>query len=194
MGIRCFICIEFPESVKQSIGDVIDILRKSGADIRWVSPENIHLTLKFLGQTDESLITPIKDSLHKKVLPYGSFYIKISGVGYFPDSKRPRVIWAGVEESELLKKLSRDIEEEMLKFGYENEKKAFSPHLTIGRVRSQKRIAEVLKRLDEFSKSDFGNIEINNIILMKSELKPAGAQYYRLAEIPFGRRNDVEQG
>lgn len=192
MDLRCFIAIEMPESQKKSIKNIIDILMKSGADVKWVSSENIHITLKFLGQTDESLITSIKETLYKKLLPYNPFYIKISDVGCFPDVRRPRVIWVGIEESSTLKNLQKEIDNEIVKFGYSIEKRDFSPHLTIGRVRSQKGIAKMIKILDEFSTFSFGNIEIKNITLMKSELKPVGAKYHALAEIPFGRRNDVK--
>jgi 2'-5' RNA ligase len=186
MALRCFIAIETPESVKEIIGNIMDILTKTDADVKWVPYENIHITLKFLGNTDEALITPIKNALCKKLLPYKPFYIKITDIGYFPGSRRPRVIWLGIEESEVLGKLHSDINNEMVFFGYEEEKRKFSPHFTIGRVRSQKRIQEMIKTMNEFSTPSFEDIEIRNITLMKSELNPAGAKYHRLAEIPFG--------
>ncbi len=190
MNLRCFIAVEMPESIKKSIGDIIEILGKAEADVKWVSAENLHITLKFLGQTDESLISPIKDSLHKKIAHYNPSYIKISGAGCFPDTKRPRVIWFGLNGSEFLINLQRDIEQAMTQFGFGKEKRDFSPHLTIGRVKSQKRIPAMIKILDEFRSHDFACVEINSIKLMKSELKPAGAEYYDLAEIPLGGRND----
>lgn len=189
MDLRCFVAVEIPESVRRSIGDIIEILKKTGADVKWVHYENIHITMKFLGATGESLVETIKDALNKKLLPYNPFYIKISGIGCFPDTRRPRVIWVGIEDSDLIKNLQRDIEDEMVKLDYPADSRAFSPHLTIGRVRSPKRMTEMLKRLNEFSTLTFENIEINGITLMKSELNPAGAKYYTLAEIPFGRRN-----
>ncbi len=192
MDLRCFIAIEIPPSVKESVAKIINTLRKFDTDIKWVSSENIHITLKFLGQTDESLINPIKDSLIKKLLPYNSFYIRIYGTGCFPGAKHPRVIWVGIEEAEFLKKLQKDIEDEMVKFGFPSEKRSYSPHLTIGRVRSQNRIQEFTRILNEFRTHSFGNFEVKNITLMESKLKPEGAQYYRLAEIPFGGRNNVK--
>ena len=192
MVIRCFIAIEIPGLLKRSIGDMIENLKKPGADVKWVPPQNIHITLKFLGSTDESLLETIKDSLSKKLSPYSPFYIKISGIGCFPDERRPRVVWVGTHGSGVIGDVQRDIEAEMKKLGFSSEERKFSPHLTIGRVRSQKRIPEMMKRLDEYRSIGFGDMEVKGITLMKSELKPAGAEYHPLAEIPFGGRNDVK--
>lgn len=194
MDLRCFISIEIPDAVKNSIENVIDSLRKSGADVKWVSNKNIHITLKFLGSTDESLIDAIREALAKKISAYSPFSLALSGTGYFPSGRHPRVIWIGIEDPGVLADLQKDIDKEMMRFGYPEEIRPFSPHLTIGRVRSDKRMTEMLKRIDEFRTAGFGELEIKGITLMKSELKPAGAQYYSLAEIPFGGRNNDEQG
>jgi len=194
MDLRCFISIKIPDVLKKSIGNMIDDLRKSGADVKWVSDENIHITLKFLGSTEESLVDRIREALSKKMSPYSSFSITLRGAGYFPPGRHPRVIWIGIEDPGVLVDLWKDIETEMTKFGYPEESRPFSPHLTIGRVRSDKRMMEMLKRLDEFRTAGFGELEIKGITLMKSELKPAGAQHYSLAEIPFGGRNNDKQG
>jgi RNA 2',3'-cyclic 3'-phosphodiesterase len=192
MDIRCFIAINLPEAVKKSVGGVIDELRKTGADVKWVPPGNVHLTLKFLGSTDEALVPKIKESLTKKLSHYKAFYIKIAGVGCFPSEKRPRVIWIGMEDSEVLHSIQKDIDAEIMHFGFAPEDRPFSPHLTIGRVRSPKRVPDLMKRLAEFREVYFGAIEVTYIHVMKSELRPAGAEYSSLVEIPLGTgRNDV---
>jgi 2'-5' RNA ligase len=192
MDLRCFIAIEITPKVKESIRYIVDILGKTGAAVKWVPAENVHLTLKFLGSTDESLIDQIKATLCKKLLTYNPFYIKIAGVGCFPNTRHPRVIWVGVESSDVLLGLHKNIDEGMAQFGYPVEKRDFSPHLTIGRVKAQKRIPEMIRLLNDFRGSSFDTIEVSRIHLMKSELKPAGAEYYSLAEIPLGRRTDAE--
>ena len=186
MLLRCFIAIEIPETIKKSIADIIDTLKKSGSDIKWVPNENIHITLQFLGETEESLIPDIKEALYKILAPYSPFYIKIAGVGCFPSEKRPRVIWVGLEESQALRNLYKDIATEMVKFGYQKEERGFTPHVTIGRVKSNRNMGELLRRLEEFKVADFPGFEVQNIRLMKSELKPSGAKHYCLAEIPIG--------
>ena len=194
MLLRCFIAIEIPETIKKSIAAIIDNLKKSDSDVKWVSEENIHITLQFLGETEESLIPDIKGALYKILAPYSSFYIKIADVGCFPSGKRPRVIWVGIKESQSLINLYKDISNEMVKFGYQKEERGFTPHVTIGRVKSNRNMRELLSRLDELKVTDFPDFEVQDIKLMKSELKPSGAKYYSLAEIPFGRRSDVNQG
>ena len=190
MALRCFIAVRLPGPVKKAIGEMIEDLKKSGADVKWVPYENIHLTLKFLGSTEESLVEDIKEALSKKLSSYSPFYIKISGAGCFPDERRPRVVWVGSGDAAQITDLQADVESELRKLGFPSEERKFSPHLTIGRVRSQKKITEMLKRLEEYRSSSFDDLEVKGVTLMKSELKPAGAEYYPLAEIPFGGRND----
>jgi 2'-5' RNA ligase len=192
MALRCFIAIEIPEPIRRSIDDSIAVLKKSGAEVKWVACENIHLTLQFLGETGESLVPKIKEALDKIVAPYSPFYIKISTAGCFPDRKRPRVIWVGVEESRPLTDLYGDIADVMGRFGYKKEERAFTPHITIGRVKSNRNTRELLTRLDELKAIRFSDFEVLNITLMKSELTPSGAKYYSLAEIPFGGRSNVD--
>ena len=191
MVFRCFIAIEIPETIRKSVGDIIEILKKSGSDVKWVKPENIHITIQFLGETEESLIAAIKESLEKILAPHHPFYIKITDAGCFPDGRRPRIIWVGMEESQNLIRLYKDVANGMTRFGYQKEERAFTPHITIGRVKSQRNMGELLKRLDEFKGRSIAEFEVQKITLMKSELKPSGAKYYSLAEIPFGRRNNV---
>lgn len=194
MGLRCFIAIEIPETIRISIGDIIDSLKKSGADVKWVAQENIHITLQFLGDTEESLVPSIKGALDKILSTYSPFYIKICNAGCFPDERRPRVIWVGMEESQSFLNIYKDISDEMTRFGYLKEKRGFTPHATIGRVKSQMNTGELTKRLSEVRAIQLPDFQVQNITLMKSELKPSGAKYFSLAEIPIGRRINVNQG
>lgn len=193
MALRCFIAVPTPGPLKKLLTEITDGLKKSGADVRWVTAENIHLTLKFLGATEEELVPGICKALSERLSYYSHFYINISGVGCFPDMRRPRVVWIGIEESRELNDLAAAVESEMMKLGYQAEERAYSPHLTIGRVRSQKGIKALISALEGKGAVSLGRMEIGRITLMKSELRPAGAQYSSLAEIPLGGRNDVEQ-
>ena len=190
MLLRCFIAIEIPETIKKSIAAIVDNLKKSDSDVKWVSDENIHITLQFLGETEESLVPDIKGALYKILAPYSSFYIKIADVGCFPSGKRPRVVWLGMKEPQALINLYEDIANEMVRFGYQKEERGFTPHVTIGRVKSNRNLGELLRRLEEFKVADFPGFEVQNIRLMKSELKPSGAKHYCLAEIPIGGSNN----
>lgn len=193
MTIRSFISIELSDDIRRSMADLIAELRKAGADVTWMPTEKIHLTLKFLGNTDDSLIPKIKEQISKKLLHYNAFYIKIVGVGCFPSEKRPRVLWVGMENSDILQSIQKEMDTEVAGLGFAREDRPFSPHLTIGRVRSQTGIAEMLRRLAEFRTAYFGVIEVKSIHIMKSELKPAGAEHTSIAEIPIGTgRNNVK--
>jgi RNA 2',3'-cyclic 3'-phosphodiesterase len=194
MALRCFIAVGIPGPLKEAVAGAIEALKKCGADVRWVAAENVHLTLKFLGETGESMVVRISDALSERLSSYSPFCINISGVGCFPDIRRPRVIWVGIEESPALKKLAGEVESLLADFGYPADDRAFSPHLTIGRVRSPKGIRGMMKDLEKLAAYSFGAMEIESVSLMKSELRPAGAEYGSLAEIHFGGRSNVEQG
>jgi 2'-5' RNA ligase len=187
MYLRCFIAVDIPVQIKSDIGDLIAVFKKYNADVKWAVHENLHLTLKFLGKTSEDLLPKIAELLSKVVLSYKPFCIKIYGVGVFPNRKYPRVIWVGIEDADLLKKLQRDVENAMTSIGYEKEEREYRPHLTLGRVRSQKKMSNIIDELDNLQRKDFGGAEISNIRLMQSDLRPTGAQYSCLEEIPLGR-------
>ncbi|MEW6418423.1 MAG: RNA 2',3'-cyclic phosphodiesterase [Nitrospirota bacterium] len=188
MYLRCFVAIGIPEPIKRDIGEFIEIMKKYNVDIKWVRHENLHFTLKFLGNTPEVLLPKIREALLNIVLSYEPFYIRLYSTGVFPNKRHPRVIWVGVEDSEILKKLKNDIEDSMALLGYQKEDKKFIPHLTLGRVRSQKGIVNLINELDNFKGKDFGSVNIEDIKLMKSELNPKGAEYSCIYEIPFGRK------
>jgi 2'-5' RNA ligase len=189
MALRCFLAVPLPSPLKQSVGKMMRGLREAGADVKWVPEQNLHITLKFLGATDEEKIEEITGALRKKISPRPAFYITIGGVGRFPGGRHPRVIWVGIQEYGPLEYIYSDIEDVMKKIGYPPEDRPFSPHLTIGRVRSGKRLPELLIRLDEFRAASFDGFEVKGVTLMKSELKPGGAEYSSLAEIPLEGRN-----
>jgi 2'-5' RNA ligase len=189
MALRCFVAVTLPGPLKKGVGEIVRKLRESGADIKWVPEENLHLTLKFLGETEEGRLDEIKDALHKKLSHYRPFYIKIGGVGYFPAGRNPRVIWVGIEEPGSLADIYTEVENAMVKFGYPPEQRPFSPHLTIGRARSPKRVAEVIRRLEEFRTVSFDEFVVTAVTLMKSELKPGGAEYSGLTEISLEGEN-----
>jgi len=189
MYLRCFIAIDIPDQIKRDIGELIEIFKKYDTDVKWIAHENIHITLKFLGNTHVDLIHEICKSLGNILLPFEPFYIKIYSVGVFPNRKYPRIIWIGIEDSEILIRLQRDVEESMALLGYQKEDRKFHPHLTVGRVRSPKGISNLINELDIFKEKHFGNVKVEDVKLMESRLKPSGAQYFCLYKIPLGRRN-----
>lgn len=186
MDLRLFIAIDLPEHVKKEIGELLDILKKYDADIKWLLPENIHLTLKFLGSTPESLVARIREALLPLVSSYEPFYITILSTGVFPSKKYPRIIWIGIVDSDILKELRDRIEIAMSLLGFQREDKKFHPHLTLGRVRAQRGMISLMEELDLFHDKQFGSFRVDQVKLMKSELKQKGAEYRCLHTIPLG--------
>ena len=185
--LRSFIAIELPEEVKSALSGLQDELKESMADIRWVKPDNIHLTLKFLGNIDGKNIGNIVKQIEGACAKYQFFELEISGIGVFPNIRSPRVLWAGIQYEDAFAGLYGEIENGLASIGYDREGRRFSPHLTLGRFRSFKGKASVSERIELHKNDRLGLIVVRTISLMESELSPAGAKYSRVAEIALRR-------
>jgi 2'-5' RNA ligase len=183
MDLRCFIAIELPGELRDAIDEGTSGLRNTGSDVRWVRKENLHITIKFLGGTPEELLPAIKKRLQEVLEAHRPFEVRFSSVGVFPNPKYPRVVWIGMEDSGELKRLKKDVEDAMTGFGYEAEARDFTPHLTIGRVRSQRGGGDLIKGLAPLKDAIFGRITVGEISIMKSDLKKTGAEYSRLEAV-----------
>ncbi len=175
--LRTFISIELPEELRQSIRCLQRKLIDSGGDVRWLRMSGVHLTLRFLGPVAPTLIPEIISALELAAGGKRSIRVKLKGVGAFPSLLSPRVIWVGLEESQDLIELQRDIDDALRGIGKEAEKRAFKPHLTIGRVRSAGGRLELLKGLEDALGWEAGTTCLSRLCLMKSELRPGGAEY-----------------
>jgi len=183
--MRCFIAIELPEGVKSALEGLQEEFKKCGVDVRWVKPENIHLTLKFLGNIDEKKVKEIVKRIERVCDKYESFSLEARGVGVFPSLHAPRVLWAGIKGNSPLKWLQSDVEDEMASMGFKREDREFTPHLTIGRFKSFTDKKELANKIELHKDNSFGWINVKAIVLMKSDLRPSGAEYTRIAEIPL---------
>ena len=175
--IRAFICIEIPQSIKERINRLQESLRQIDAQISWTKPSNIHLTLKFLGGVEATRIERVKKALERSANGIGPFEVEVSGSGCFPSARSPRVLWVGFSNvPELLQHLYSNIEDELAREGFEREKRKFSPHLTIGRIRAPHNSARVAEAViaTGFESEAFIATEV---ILMRSDLKPTGSIY-----------------
>jgi 2'-5' RNA ligase len=188
--MRSFVAINLDDSLRNEIDGATAGLKSGNWDVKWVSPANLHITLKFLGEIPEKSVTELKETLSSVVSRHESFVLKFRGVGVFPDKKRPRVIWIDILESDKLVKLQEEVENSLIPYGFEREDRSFSAHLTIGRIRSSGGKESLLRAMETLKERDFGNIEVNNVSLMKSDLKPAGAQYTTIAEFYLKRRSN----
>lgn len=178
--VRAFIAVDIaPDTIKR-IAAVIDQLKPRIAAIRWVGAGNFHLTLKFLGNIDESKIEPIGAALADALHLFPRMTINAKGLGVFPNPKRPRVLWVGLVGSQLVS-LQAKVESALTPLGFAPEAKSFTPHLTIGRWRQGERADRTLEQeLGKWREHEFGVSPIDEVILFQSDLKPAGAIYRRL--------------
>jgi len=187
--IRSFLAIEIPKPILKKIEEIQGDFRSTHADVRWVSPEKIHLTLKFFGNIEESRIDPIFKSIEEPIRNTPPFSLKVHGVGAFPNMKNPRVIWMGlVEGEEVLISLQKQIEAQLEKIGFQPEDRPFHPHLTLGRMKSSRGKEELVGRMEKHREEEFGDFQVERMILFKSDLTPSGPIYTLLKELKLGGR------
>jgi 2'-5' RNA ligase len=178
--VRSFIALELSPEIQTQLGQIQDELKKSDADVKWVNPSGIHLTLKFLGNLSLELIEEIKKILEQLAKEHQQFELKINCLGAFPKIEHPRVIWVGIEEGkDQSVKLAQELEERLIKLGFLPEKHPFKPHLTLGRVRSGRNRDQLKKLLTSFTFAQ-KTMQAEKLILFKSTLTPQGAIYQPL--------------
>jgi 2'-5' RNA ligase len=188
--LRAFIAAEIPSSVHQAILQKTEPMRKSlgTAIVRWVPIQNIHLTLKFLGDVAPANVDALTQMLGMEAVRIDPFDIYIGGLGSFPSLKRPRVLFVGVRAPAELEALYRGIESACARLGYESKERGFSPHLTLGRVKQDASTADQqkIRRVSAELKIDsLGTARVDSVHLYKSELKPNGAVYTQLFSAPL---------
>ena len=186
--MRTFIAIQIPDIVKSELIQITDKLKSSRADLKWVKPEGIHLTLKFLGNIDEQKATEVKEVLNKVVKAEVPFEIRLEGLGAFPKPAFPRVIWAGVKEgAQNTINLAKNLEEQLEKIGFEKERRSFYPHLTLGRLRSPQNKGKLSNLLESTKFKSSSIIKVARLNLIQSTLTPTGAIYTVLYQAELGR-------
>jgi 2'-5' RNA ligase len=175
--IRAFVGVEISHSVAQSIDVAIDQLKQLIPDIRWAALANCHLTLKFLGAIEEQQVDAIGEALQRAVAPFQRCIISAKGLGVFPDAKRPRILWVGIDGKPLAS-LAEAIETALAPLGFGRAQRAFTPHLTIGRWREFTASARDLRQvLEKWQKHNFGDFALDEVKLFQSTLLPTGAVY-----------------
>lgn len=182
--VRTFIAIKLTPEIISNISGVQEELKKSVIEVKWVKPENIHLTLKFLGHITPEELEKVKLATRETLKPFAPFEVSVSGLGAFPKIEYPRVIWVGIDKGKKeLTKIASRIEENLAKIGFAKEKRGFSPHLTLGRVKSPKGRKRSIETFTKLKASNLGSMRVTKISIMKSELRPLGPVYTSLEEI-----------
>jgi 2'-5' RNA ligase len=189
--LRAFIAVEIPLSIREAVCKAIAPMQKeNGSSVRWVPKENMHLTLKFLGDVSAANVEMLSQMLGAEADLFNCFNLRLNGLGSFPNLKRPRVLYIGIQAPTTLEALQRGIESASRRLGYESEERGFSPHLTVGRVKQNVTAAEqqtIRRALEETRIDSLGTARVDSVHLYKSDLKPTGSVYTRLYSAPLKR-------
>ncbi len=180
--IRIFFALPVPEKIKSILVDIQEEFKKRTGNIKWVRPSGIHLTLKFIGDVKPERARQLWEALEE--VDYPEFFnISLQRSGVFPNPRRPRVLWIGINGSMHLESIASKMDSRLLQEGVDTESRKFHPHLTIGRIRNK--IDDQV--VESFLNTDVPDVsmEVNSIICYKSELKPGGAVYTPLHTIQF---------
>lgn len=184
--VRTFIAINLGSSLHRTLSEVIDKFASSKASVRWVAPEIAHLTLKFLGNVEEARLPEVSATCRKAVEGFNPIELELRAVGCFPNMNRPRVVWLGIEKGkEPLKKLQKNVENELELIGFPKEEREFRAHLTIGRVKGNDGISRLCRLLEEERNIFIGSMRAEKMSVMKSKTMPSGPVYTELKAIPF---------
>jgi 2'-5' RNA ligase len=182
--LRAFIAVELPLEIRQTVCAATSTLRNEiGALVRWVPIENMHLTLKFLGDVSPPNVELLSQMLRAEMDLFNCFDLRLNGLGSFPNLKRPRVLYIGIQAPAALEALQHGIESGSSRLGYGSEERGFSPHLTIGRVKQNVTATEqqaIRHALENTQIDSLGTARVNSVELFKSDLKPTGSVYTRL--------------
>jgi 2'-5' RNA ligase len=189
-SIRTFIALELPPEVISLLHRVQQDLKRLNIHARWVRPENIHLTIKFLGDTPTGAVDRIGAEMADAAGEFAPISLAVKGLGVFPGIKRPRVVWVGIDgDTQALLALQNRLEEQLGGFGFPREKRAFKAHLTLGRIKNAVNPEIVRQMLNEFTDLSSEDFILEHLILYKSDLKPSGAVYSRLKQAKLGMAN-----
>ncbi|MCX8182526.1 MAG: RNA 2',3'-cyclic phosphodiesterase [Candidatus Methanomethyliaceae archaeon] len=181
--VRAFLALDISEEVRQNIAKFEREIDLVGADIKLVEVENLHVTIKFLGEVDAGMLERVHDMM--KRVRGEKFSISVEGVGVFPNWRMIRVVWVGIGKGgERVAKIQRELDVGLSEIGFERERD-FVPHITVGRVRSPRNRDRLLQLVEKYKEFKFGTFLVDRLVLKKSVLTPKGPVYSNLREVDF---------
>ncbi|MYG41016.1 MAG: RNA 2',3'-cyclic phosphodiesterase [Nitrospira sp. SB0677_bin_15] len=186
MTIRTFLAIDLPSSLQLAIVQHIRPVKRELPRLSWSKPENLHINLKFLGDTTESQVDQIRRAVESAISRVSPFVVELKGFGVFPDDRSPRVLWIGLDGAlEHLIALAGCVGQAVVPLGFHQEDRPFRPHLTVARVKKDRRaVSRTLHGLGAFTAPFFcGSLSIERVTLFKSELRPDGVVYTKLWDV-----------
>lgn len=186
--MRLFVALDLPDAVHQKLRDLVDELKRESPDVKWVNPECIHVTLKFIGHVDEAKTHEIQQALGK-IHSDRPVTMEFRGMGFFPNERRPRVVWCGVQGSDNMAKLAGDTEAVLEPLGIEREARPYTPHLTLARIDAETvrraQVEKLVAAAKKFADTSFGSVRETKFHLYESVTKPSGAEYRMLQSFSF---------
>jgi len=186
--MRLFVAIEIPGEIRAALAAFLKELRAIAPQANWVRADNLHVTLKFLGEVEPSKLAAVKTALAAIRSPQ-AVALDFRGLGFFPNEKRPRVFWTGMEASPNLVPLAADIDQALYKLGFSREERPFTPHLTLARFNPPGLPRKLLAAAQQNHSRSFGSLTTPEFHLVESKLKPTGAEYTNLQSFPFVSEN-----
>jgi len=185
--LRAFIAVKIPST--PLLRKVLKRLETMGRSVKPVSADKLHVTLKFLGDTDPKMISEISNALSESAAGEPTIDLQIIGLGAFPRIQRPSVIWAGLEDGETMVRIADSLEEKLQRLGFPKEQRKFQPHLTLARIRS-KPPEELAELINENQRTEFGVVSVESVKLFQSELESHGPRYTVLASVDLQEMSD----
>jgi 2'-5' RNA ligase len=182
--MRLFVALEIPSTVRKNLAELVNSLRAVSPQTRWVRPENLHVTLKFIAEVPETQLASIRTAL-AQVRSDRPVTLDFGGLGFFPNERHPRVFWAGIEASPNLKTLAADIEKATETRSIAREQRPFSPHLTLARFEPPRLPDQLRTAIQENAGREFGSLRTHQFHLIESKLKPSGAEYTTVESFSF---------
>ncbi|HIE12407.1 MAG TPA: RNA 2',3'-cyclic phosphodiesterase [Desulfotomaculum sp.] len=191
--LRLFWAITIPAAIREELAEIQAVFRRLQLDVKWVETENFHVTVRFLGSVDTSLIEPLMAEVSERVSGTAQFKLGFGGIGVFPSVKKPRVLWVGLRGHEPVAVLHRQVEEAVVSLGLPREEKAFSPHVTIGRFRAAANCATLERKIAEVDARHVGEFTVTGLDLLASRLTRHGPVYSMLRRIAFSGGGSGEE-
>ena len=185
---RLFIALPISEEIRKGCEALQAIGKTKTTSVKWIDPQQIHLTLVFLGWTDSSLRARIEEVIQEVSERSSPFSINVNGLGVFPPLRSPKVVWAGIPEETPLMKLQQDLTDRIGSLGIPLEKRPYRPHLTLGRVREGFASDPFTRWITQEKEVQIGQCTVSQVVLMESQLRPAGSVYESLFASPFKNR------
>ena len=182
--MRLFVALAISTEVRENLASLIRDLHTADSHPKWVNPDNLHVTLKFIGEVAPERVIEISDAL-AVVRTQQQVIAEFLGIGFFPDARRPSVVWVGIQPSDILSTLAAEVNRALAIVAVPREEKAFLPHLTIARFKETRLSAGLRDEIEKRKSREFGTLVANEFHLIESKLKSSGAEYTTLRSFRF---------